>query len=406
MMKLSILTIPVFAAFLLVATMVTAADKQYFLTERTYKALNVAHDLMADEKYVEAETKLKALLKKTKTASYEKAVVQQTLGYLYSAQENYKQASELFQQALDANSLPEKVSHNLRYNLGQLLLADGQYNKGITLLEQWLQATTSPPNSAYILLASAYYQTKNYQKTIQYIRIAISNDKSAKEAWYQLLLAAHLELKQYKSAIGVLEKLVAKYPHQKTYWTQLSALYLQQNKDFTALAVKMLAQRLELNDAKTVINLADMYRYLQIPYKSAQLLTHAMKAGTIEQNVDNLTRLADSWLAAREGQKSANVLQQVAKLDNSGESDLKYGRVLFGLEQWQQAVKPLSKSLQKLQGKQVGTATLLLAMTHYHLGKLTKAKTLFNKAAAFENERKQAGQWLRHIENQVVDDAA
>ena len=251
------------------------------------------------------------------------------------------------------------------------------------------------------MLASASYRIKDYKKTIKNVQIAIKHDKQAKEAWYQLLLSAHLELKQYKSAISVLETLITLYPYQKIYWSQLTALYLQQNKEFTALAVRMLAQRLELGDAQTLISLADMYRYLHIPYKSAQLLTDGINKGIIDANVDNLTRLADSWLAARDQQQAANVLKQLAELDNSGEVDLRYGRVLFGMEQWKNSIEPLTKSTQKLQDDQKGAALLLLGMAQFHLNDLELSKATFSQAVAFENERNQAGQWLRHVEKQI-----
>jgi len=371
---------------------------QYLLTEKTYKVLSAAHELMELDKFSEAELKLNGLLAKVAADSYEMAMVQQTLGYLYSSQENYGQAAKLFLQALNSNALPQKSSHNLNYNLAQLLLADEQYDAGISRLEKWLKAEASPPNSAHVLLASAYYRVKNYKKTIDHIRTAINNDTSAKESWYQVLLSAHLELKQYKSAIKVLESLLPRYPYKKVYWSQLSALYLQQNKEFSALAVKMLAQRLELGDAKILINMADMYRYLHIPYKSALLLQQGIDKGILQADFENLTRLADSWLAAKEGEKSALVLQKAAQLDISGESDLQYGRVLFGMEQWKKAESPLNISLEKLTGKQQGSALLLLGMTQFHLGNLAAAKIQFAKAIAFENERNQAGQWLRHVD--------
>ena len=399
MMTLSVLKLPLLIVLLLMASATMAKDDdQYLLTEKTYKALSAAQALMEADKFSAAEVQLKSLLDKIESNAYERAVVQQTLGYLYSSLENYKQASSLFQQALDSNALPEKVSHDLLYNLAQLFLADEQYNKGIVMLEKWLKAETAPPNNAHVLLASAYYRVKNYKKTVEHISIAIKNDKSAKEAWYQMLLAAHLELKQYKSAITVLETLITFYPYQTSYWSQLSALYLQQNKEFTAMAVKMLAQRLDLGDGRTLISLADMYRYLQIPYKSAQLLTQGINDGAIKADLENLSRLADSWLAAKENLKALPVLQKIAELDESGEADLKYSRVLFGLEQWQNAAESLSKSLAKLKGDRVGTALLLLGMTQFQLGQLPQAKTSFTKAVKFEAERNQAGQWLRHVE--------
>ena len=399
---MSVFKLPLLIILLLITSVAMADDKsQYLLTEKTYKALSAAQELMEADKLSAAEVQLKSLLNKTESDSYESAIVQQTLGYLYYSQEKYKQAISLFQQALASKTLPEKVSHNLSYNLGQLLLADEQYSKGIALLEKWLRAEKSPPNSAYVLMASAYYRAQNYKKTITNIRIAIKNDKSAKEAWYQVLLSAHLELKQYKSAINVLETLITLYPYQKTYWLQLSGLYFQQNKEFTALAIKMLAKRLELGDGKTLISLADMYRYLNIPYKSAQLLMQGINSGIIPSDFDNLSRLADSWLVAKENAKSAEILHKVSELDDSGESDLKYGRVLFGLEQWQNATKALGNSLSKLKGKQRGAAYLLLGMTHLHLGQVLLAKELFSKALAFDNERNRAGQWLRHVDNLI-----
>jgi tetratricopeptide (TPR) repeat protein len=337
---------------------------------------------------------------------YEKAVVQQTLGYLYSSQENYKKASEFFQAALDSGALPDKVSHNLQYNVAQLLIADEQYKKGLLMLEAWLKKEASPSNSAYVLLASAYYRVQNYQQVVKHIGTVIERDKSAKEGWYQLLLSAHLELKQYKAAIKVLETLITLYPYQKNYWNQLTALYLQQNKEFTALAVRMLSQRLELGDGKTLISLADMYRYLHIPYKSARLLDEALGKGVIPKDFDNLSRLADSWLAAKEIEKAAAVLQQTAELDDSGESDYKHGRVLVSLEQWQQAVQPLTRSLEKLSGKEIGSASLLLGMAYFYSDDLAAAKKMFTKAVEYENERNQAGQWLRHITKQKGDEDA
>jgi len=374
-MKRVIMNIVLMSLLLTFGIVQAEEESQYLLTESTYKALNNAQELMAKDKLNEAEAKLKSLLNKDSNGAYDKAIIQQTLGYLYSSREAYGQASRYFKLALDSGALPEKVSHDLRYNLAQLLLAESKFKAGITLLEQWMKKEPSPATSAYVLLASANYQVNNYQKTINAIQVAIKRDKKAQESWYQMLLSAHLELKQYKSAIKVLEKLIPSYPYKKVYWSQLSSLYLQQNKEFTALAVKMLMQRLDLGDGKTLINMADMYRYLRIPYKSAKLLDQAMSDGVISTNYKNLTRLAESWLAARENDKAAAVLQKIIKLDDSGESDLKYARVLFQMESWKQSIPALQQSLTKLQGKKVGAARLLLGMTHYHLGHLSKAKT-------------------------------
>lgn len=377
-----------------------AAD-DFLLTEKTYKSLSKAQELMDAESYAEAGRALDSLLAQTGADSYDRAVVLQTIGYLYSERAQYDKAADAFQKALDADALPQDVTHNLRYNLAQLLIADGQYKKGISLMESWLQGEKQPSNAVYVLLASANYRINNHTKVIDYIRRAIGNDADPKEDWYRLQLSAHMSLKQYKSAIQVLETLITRYPYQKVYWDQLSALYLQQNKEFTSLAVKMLADRLDLGDAKTLLNLADMYRYLRIPYKSAQLLTQAMDNGVISNDFDNLEKLSQSWLAAREDELAAQTLQQMLPLDKSGQTHLRLGQLYVGVEQWQAAITVLQKSLGLLQANDVGLVHVLMGTAYFHLDQLVEAKAAFSKAIAFDSQSNQAGRWLRHIEDQL-----
>lgn len=392
----------VFLCFLLASfqTVVLAAD-EYLLTEKTYKSLSKAQELMEADNYTQAERALADLLAQTEAGSYDRAVVQQTIAYLYSEQGQYDKAVAAFQKALDANALPDDVTHNLRYNLAQLLIADGQYKKGISLMESWLQGETQPDNDVFVLLATANYRIDNHTKVIEYIRRAIRNDADPKEDWYRLQLSSHMSLKQYKSAIQILETLLTRYPYQKIYWDQLAALYLEQDKEFTSLAVRLLADRLDLGDSKTLINLADMYRYLSIPYKSGQLLQQAVADGVINNNFDNLEKLAQSWLAAREDKLAAQTLQNMLPMDTSGQTHLKLGQVYIGMEQWQQALTVLEQSQTLLKGNQLGRAYLLTGMAFFNLEQLTKAKAAFSEAIAFEQQSNQAGQWLRHIDDQL-----
>lgn len=396
---MKILLIPSLLLSLLLLSPVQAQDDEYLLTEKTYRSLSKAQELMEAEQYTQAGRQLNELLGQTDAGSYDRAVVQQTIGYLYSEQDQYDRAAEAFQQALDADALPEDVTHNLRYNLAQLLIADGQYSQGIKLMEDWLANERQPENSVYVLLATAYYRVENYSKVVEHIRTAIQKDRDPKEDWYRLQLSAHMSLKQYKSAINVLETLITRYPHRKIYWDQLSALYLQQEKEFTSLAVRMLADRLDLGDAETLVNLADMYRYLRVPYKSGKLLERAMNDGVIPADFKHLEKLADSWLAAREDELAAQTLNRMLAKDSSGESHLKLAQVYISTEDWQKVIDTLTPVVEQLKGNEKGRAQLLLGTSYFHLDQLEQAKSAFSRAMAFKNQSSQAGQWLRHIDD-------
>lgn len=394
----TLITLPLLLLSLCLMTPLMAEDN-YLLTEKTYKSLSKAQELMESGQQREAGQRLNELLGATDSGSYDRAVVQQTIGYLHTEQGQYDKAAEAFQQALDAQALPEDVSHTLRFNLAQILIAGEQYSKGIALMEQWLSKEAKPQNSVYVLLATAYFRVENFSKAIERIRIAIKNDRDPKEDWYRLQLSAHMSLKQYKAAITVLETLITRYPHRKLYWDQLAALYQAQEQEFSSLAVRMLADRLDLGDPDTVVNLADMYRYLHIPYKSGKLLQNAMDAGVIAANFEHLKKLADSWLAAREAELAAETLNKMLAMDKSGESHLKLAQVYVTMESWEQAVTTLDQALDKLSGQELGRAQLLLGTSYFHLSQLQQAKTAFTRAMAFDSQSRQAGQWLRHIED-------
>ena len=379
------------------------AEDEYLLSEATYKSLNAAQEKMEQQQYRQAEADLKKLVGETDAGSYERAVVLQTLGYLYSESEEYQLAAEQFEDALALNALPEDVTHNLRYNLAQLLISDGAYQKGIDLLTQWLNKEPQANSSAYVLLATAYYQINQFTNAVEAIRTAIQRDNSPKENWYRLQLSAHMEMQQYNQAINVLEILIERFPVNKTYWDQLAALYAQQEKRLTSLAVQMLAKRLNLGDNDTVLRLANMYRYLNIPYKSAQLLQKSMDDGVIERNFKNLESLADSWLAARENENATQVLAQMQSMDSSGETDLKLARVFISMEQWDEAAGPLQQSLEKLHGAKRGQAWMLSGMVNYHLGNMQQSEQHLNRALAYTEVRNQASQWLRHLQNTRKD---
>ncbi len=396
-----------FALMILVACLAlpltSMAEDEYLLSEATYKSLNAAQEKMEQQQYRQAEADLKKLVSETDAGSYERAVVLQTLGDLYSETEEYKLAAEQFEDALALNALPEDVTQNLRYNLAQLLISDGAYQKGIDLLTQWLNKESQANSSAYVLLATAYYQINQFTNAVEAIRTAIQRDNSPKENWYRLQLSAHMEMQQYNQAINVLEILIERFPINKTYWDQLAALYAQQDKRLTSLAVQMLAKRLNLGDKDTVLRLANMYRYLNIPYKSAQLLQKSMYDGVIERNFKNLESLADSWLAARENENATQVLARMQSMDASGETDLKLARVFISMEQWDEAAGPLQQSLEKLPEAKRGQAWMLSGMVNYHLGNMQQSEQHLNRALAYTEVRNQASQWLRHLQNTRKD---
>lgn len=377
----------------------------YLLSESTYRALEQAQAKMAEQQYAQAERDLLALIDKTTAGSYDRAVVLQTLGFVYAEREDYRRASERFEQALALNALPDDIMHNLRYNVAQFFIADGKYQAGIDRLYQWLENEQQPDNSVYVLLATAHYQLNQFTKSVENIRIAINRSNAPREDWYRMQMSAHLEMQQYNAAIAVVETLISRFAYNKTYWDQLAALYSRQDKQMNALAVQMLAKRLDTTDSATILRLSNLYRYLNIPFKAAQLLAQAMDDGVVARDFDNLENLADSWLAAREQNRATEVLEILRVMDDSGKTDLKLSRVYVAQEKWPQAEQILQQTVEKLSSDTRGEAFLLSGMVQFNLNNYEQAMRFFEQAMQFSPQRNIAYQWLSHVQR-IIQNAA
>ena len=384
---------------------VTAIAAENTLSPAVYQPLVQAQQLMAEGKHNIAVTQLQALLNNTDRSRYETAVVRQTLGYAYAEQDNYREAIARFEQAMEDGQLPSEVDHAIRFHLGQLFLLTAQYQQGVSVLARWIQNEPKPTMQARLLLANGYYQIEQYQYCITQLEQALAEqeDKATiPETAEQLLLAAYIEAKVYHKAIRLLEKLIVRAPKASHYWQQLAALYGQQEKHKAALAVQVLAQRIQPDDGSVWLRLADLYRYLDIPYRAAQLLTQKMATGQIATNQANLQRLADSWLAAKEKQKAIGVLTQLAQYDTTGEVDFLRGQLFYQLSDWSAATQALQRSQRHLTGNKRATARLLLAQILYQQGRLQQALTAFQALTDHAVIGRQASSWSMLV-SQIIE---
>ena len=79
------------------------------LSEQTYKRLSAIHELMGEEKYEEALSKLDALAPTVSKRKYENAVVQQTYGYVYVARDEPRKAIAAFRECLSGSAMPANL---------------------------------------------------------------------------------------------------------------------------------------------------------------------------------------------------------------------------------------------------------------------------------------------------------
>ena len=390
----------IYLALLIAALSLTGIDAHAITqSERTYNRLTRIHELMGAEKYDQALASLDKLYPSVKNSPNEAAVVLQTYGFVYASKEKLDKAIEYFRKALKLESLPEPGIQSVRYNIAQVYMAKSDYRNAIKELEIWFGNEDDPKPQAHALLGTAYAQLKQYDKAAVQLRAAIDKADQPNEGWYQLLLAIYFETKRYRQSAEILEKMVAFFPNKKNYWIQLSGVYFTLKNDIKSLAVMELAYKHgHLQKEKELVNLANMFLFQAIPYKAAKILETGLDNGKIEPTSKHWELLGHAWLQAQERERSIEALSKAAALSGDGELFINIAMIHAEREDWSALTKAISKAEKKGIKKNVGQAFILKGTAYYQLKKYDQARAMFGKAAGYKKVKKQANQWLSHLD--------
>ena len=375
------------------------------LDELSWRQLNTIHEKVAGEEYEEARDDLQKMLGRAGRDTYLQAILNQALAQVEWSRGKYRKSLEYFERAVELDTLPDSAHFTLMYQIAQLYYMQRRYGEALARLELWF--CKSPPeqvtSAAYVLKASILAQQEDYADALKAIDKAIAMDDDPREPWFQLKLAAHYELEQYPMAATTLEIMISKWPEKKTYWTQLSQIYLRLKQDDRALAVQALAYRNGLLDKQAdLLYLSSLYSQSEIPYKAAEILQLGIESGLVEDGYYHWTVVAESWYAAEELEKSLLAFERAGSASDDGSIDLRRSYILVDLERWPAALESLDRALKKggLDERRTAEAHLLRGMAHLNLGNLEHAGSDWSHASRNDKTREAAIQWMNYLQEQ------
>ncbi|PSW12645.1 tetratricopeptide repeat protein [Photobacterium sanctipauli] len=375
------------------------------LSDRTFRTVNKVQELIATERYEDAIDKLTGALGKTKSKKYDRAVLLQQMGFLYSLRDNYPKAAEYFAKSLALDALPVPVAQQVRYSLAQLYLAQEQFELSVTTMQQWFEVAKTteeqPEAHAYITLASAYVQMEDYKSAIPPVKQAIAMSPSPNESWYLLLMASHYELKQFKSVAGVLKTLTNKYPHKKRYWMQLSGIYMELNQEQHSLATLESAYQLGLLESeKEILRLVNFLAYRGIPFRAAKTLEAEMASGRVAQSQQNQERLASFWQQAKELDSAIVAYQQAFDLAPTAKAQIKIARLMLQAQQFEQATTFSQQATSDASADDKAELAYLRGMAYFELEQHGNALAAMQAAAKSVEIKSAAVPWITFLKDQ------
>jgi tetratricopeptide (TPR) repeat protein len=367
---------------------------------RIQRYLAKAGEAIDEGDYDEARALL-ARLRPSRLNPYERAMVYRFAGYVDYSSANYQGAIDNFQKVLDEEILPVRDDNRIRFNIAQLYASLQQWPEVIAALHRWLRYTPNPDPLGYYLLGIAHYQLEQLDESIVWAEKAVDSSPEPPESWLQLLAALFVQKEDYENVTPVLEELVLRYP-KKQYWVQLALIYGARENYRNSLAVQQVAYLQGfLTDDKELQRLARSYLYHNLPYPAAQVLEKAIEDGYVEADAKSLELLANSWIAAREYERSLPPLRKAAEFAEDGNLSVRLGQVYMQREDWAQAAELLQRAIDKGGLKNPGNAQLLLGICYYNDQRVPQARSSFARARKHDATRSAAERWMTHIDKET-----
>jgi tetratricopeptide (TPR) repeat protein len=389
------------------------AKQSQSLDPAVAKDLLVAYEKLEAEKHREALADLNRLMERRGESMkpFDRASVLQVRGTVYVNLENYAAALRDFEEVLRVNALPPEQNLQMRFNVAQLYFLSEKYPEAIRNFNEWIKQAENPSANAYSMLAAAYYYTKDYRNARGAIEQAIRRSTEPERRYYDLANAIYSELGLARERTLLLERMIALWPKEQSYWRQLAALYVEQNRQQESFVTLETAYLNGLIDSESdLVSLSQFYSLFNNPHRGAKLLEKEMTAKRVERNVKNLELLSQLWSQAREHKKAIPVLQEAARISDTGMLSFRLGQALLADEQHAEAQKAFEAALRKggLTGTTEQEAWLLLGTARFNQAgpgdrdRRRSADEAFTQAERFAGTRNRATEWRRYIK--AIDD--
>ncbi|CCU72092.1 hypothetical protein [Thalassolituus oleivorans] len=385
------------------------------LSPATYRTLEQVQTAMTDGDWSGADRVLEELIKDL-NPGLGLALSYQMQAQISLAQERMTDAEQSLENALALDALPPDQQLNLSSNLAQIYLAgqerrEQRTKKAESLLFKAIataesQATAVPP-STFALLAICLQIQQRYGESIPWLNKAINTQAALQKLpegnWLVMLASALYQTKSYNKAAQALGQLTTLKPNNENYWLQRASMYQLLEQPQQQLAVLELAYAGGyLTQESSLIALAQLLIAQGVPERAARLLQQWLadndKNLTVSDSEANMKLLATAWQLGREDDDAAIVLSQAAIKTNEPQLAFYAMQLAVRSSDCIAAEGFLSQAQELgLDSNKKGDGLLLVGGCAFDNGDKNTARRYFQQALGVAGSAVVAQQWLAYL---------
>jgi tetratricopeptide (TPR) repeat protein len=367
------------------------------------KPLKAAQDALKKGDYTGALQQLDTAEALPKKTGYEEYLINEMKGYAYVRTKQYPLAAKAFEAELSSGFTPPDQVKTLTNALAQLSYQSKNYDKAIEYGQQAIDkgfADAQMPT----LVAQAYYLKSDWKGVVRFEKSQIAsqekNGGAPSNASLQLLLSGCLKQNpggDDPCSDGALQELVIYHPKPE-YWQQLLyGMFKTVKSDRNLLQTYRLADEVGvLKRPEDYTDFAQLAIEAGSPGEAQQVIQQGMQANIFP---DSRTKgkaarlLVDAQKAAKRDQQTLDRSAQQASLASTGNQDVGLGLAYFGYQQYDKAVSALKQGIAKGGLKDADSAHLLLGIAQYKAGNKTDALQSFKSVKGDPTLQRLATLW-------------
>ncbi len=323
-----------------------------------------AQNMMTANNFSGALAKLNESLAIPELNAYERSTIYQMQGASYYELNQYGQAISAFENAINAGGLLPNEQDNLRVNIAQLLIGNGQYAQGAQMLENWINRGGQAKPTHVEMLTQAWVQSENYSKALPWAEKWFQQANPRERKHYDLLNFMYNNLKMPGRQADIVKDMLGRWPEDKQLWDNWASLLANGGREAEAFEVnKMLYLGGALSSEQDLLKIVQYYSFYDMPFQAAEILEKEMNAGRISQSPDRLVQLSDLFRQAREYKRAIPILERAASQSGKAKLYADLGEALYNEGNCAKAEDAFTQAINK--GFDRGKSWMLIATCRY-----------------------------------------
>ena len=368
------------------------------LSERQYRLLEKAQELVAEESYQEALAETQDAVDDW-DSGLGLVLILQLRGQVYQLLDQTGDTLKSYERALSLEVLEGTRRSALAAAIAQLYLIDSQPEKAREVLVPALEAPAGEglnhAAQAYVIVAISYQTQERWRDSLPWLVQAESYATSIPENWLAMRAAAEFQISDFAAAEVTMKRLVERAPDKRNYWVQLAAAQQFQEKQAQQLATLEIAhQRGLIAGSSEELLMIQLQGAQDMPARAARNLEQRISElssveGSSEEDLDDERRLLSAY--QRQARDLAAAAETMVSNDSSSVNEAIQLAMMDGNCD---LVQELSRShVRKLEG----LTMISVAQCSLNDSDTASAREWFQRASEKSDSAVIASQWLTYL---------